>query len=105
MLRGGEQKARWISDDVGAARRKTRRRIGSSTSLWRKRWAHAMSPPQPDGERDAASHVQVRHRQRVLLDEGAAWFDNVAHQAGEDLVGLAQVADFHLQQRARVLVE
>ena len=51
------------------------------------------------------SHVQVGDRERVLLDELAARLDDVAHQAREDLVGLAEVADLHLQQRAHVAVE
>src|SRR5262245_39979833 len=44
-------------------------------------------------------------RQRVGLDELAARLDDVTHQAREDLVRFAQIAELHLQQRAHVPVE
>ena len=45
--------------------------------------------------------LRVNARQEcVLLDELAPWFDDVAHQLGEDLVRLGKVAQLHLQQRA-----
>jgi hypothetical protein len=37
------------------------------------------------------------------LDELAARLDNIAHQPREYFIGLAKVADLHLQQRARFL--
>src|SRR4051794_2551463 len=51
------------------------------------------------------SHIQIRHVQRVLLDELAPWFNHVAHQLDEDVVGVVHLADLHLQQRARLAVE
>ena len=39
------------------------------------------------------SDVQVRRRERVGFDEGAAGLDGVAHQDGEELVGLDGVLD------------
>src|SRR6185437_3827325 len=43
--------------------------------------------------------------QRIVLDEFAAGFDHVAHQLGEDVVGLVDLLDLHLQQRASFGVE
>ncbi|MPL85446.1 hypothetical protein SDC9_31414 [bioreactor metagenome] len=54
---------------------------------------------------DRDSEVEVLDVQRVLLDELAARFDHVAHQLGEDVVGLGHVVDLHLQQGARRGVE
>ena len=51
-----------------------------------------------------ASHVDVG-AERIVLDEFAARLDHVAHQLGEDVVGLVDLLDLHLQQRARVGVE
>src|SRR5207237_6755943 len=41
------------------------------------------------------SHVDAG-RERVLLDELAARLDDVAHQLGEDVVGLVDLLDPHL---------
>src|SRR5687767_4900578 len=49
-------------------------------------------------------HVDAS-RQRVVLDELAARLDQVAHQLGEDVVGLVDLLDLHLQQRARIDVQ
>ena len=58
----------------------------------------------PAGPGRPGSHVQ-RGVQRVVLDEFAARLDHIAHQLGEQIVGLVGVLDLHLQQRARVLVQ
>src|SRR5579872_2241977 len=50
------------------------------------------------------SHVHVG-AQRIVLDEFAARFDQIAHQLGEDIVGLVDLLDFHLQQRTLVDIE
>src|SRR5947209_1908601 len=44
------------------------------------------------------SHIQIRHAQRVLLNELAPGFNHVAHQLDEDVVGVVHLADFHLQE-------
>ena len=41
----------------------------------------------------------------MLLDEVAARLDHVAHQLGEDVVGLVDLLDLHLKQRAHVDVQ
>lgn len=51
------------------------------------------------------SHVQVRHAQRVLLDEFAARFDDVAHEPREDLVGDIGLRDLDLEERAVLRIE
>src|SRR3989304_1070626 len=51
------------------------------------------------------SHVQVGDGERVVLDEPPPRLDDAAHQLGKDLVGLREVADPHLQQRAHVAIE
>ena len=43
--------------------------------------------------RHGSSDVQVGDAEGVLLDELAAGFDDVAHQAGEDLVGDVRLRD------------
>src|ERR1700674_4275523 len=43
--------------------------------------------------------------ERVLLDEVAAGLDQLAHQLGKDVVGLVDLLDLHLQERAGVDVE
>src|SRR5262245_64904755 len=48
------------------------------------------------------SDVEVAHVERVLLDELPPRLHLVAHEGGEDLVGLVRVLDLHLQQRARL---
>src|ERR1700760_4031079 len=50
------------------------------------------------------SHVDVG-AERIVLDELAARFNHVAHQLGEDVVGLVNLLDLHLQQRARIDIE
>src|SRR4029077_16566873 len=51
-----------------------------------------------------ASNVDVG-AQRVVLDEFAPRLDHVAPQLGEDVVGLVDLLDLHLQQRTRLGVE
>ena len=48
----------------------------------------------------SASHIQIPHFQRVLLDEFAAGFDLVAHEDAEEVVGGADVFHADLQERA-----
>src|SRR5262249_54214852 len=50
----------------------------------------------------ADSDVEVPHVERVLLDELPPRLHLVAHEGGEDLVGLVRVLDLHLQQRPRL---
>src|SRR6476646_7589896 len=52
-----------------------------------------------------SSDVEVGDVQRVGLDEVAARLDDVAHQLGEDVVGVGDLLHLHLQQRADVAVE
>jgi hypothetical protein len=47
------------------------------------------------------SNVQVRRRESVGFDEGAAGLDGVPHQDGEELVGFDGVLDPDLQEAAR----
>src|SRR3546814_3121057 len=47
------------------------------------------------------SDVEVGDLQRVVLDELAPRFDDIAHQGREDLVGGDRVLDPHLQQADR----
>ena len=47
-----------------------------------------------------ASHIQIPHIERVLLDEFAAGFDLVAHEDAEEVVGCADVFHADLQERA-----
>src|SRR6185295_3277694 len=63
------------------------------------------SAPPCRGPPVGRSDVKVGDRQGVALDELTARLDDIAHQPREDLVGLAEIADLHLQQRARLLVE
>src|SRR3546814_1993369 len=51
------------------------------------------------------SDVEVGDLQRVVLDELAPRFDDIAHQGREDLVGGDRVLDPHLQQAARVGID
>lgn len=48
--------------------------------------------------------VEVFDRQRVVLNEFATWFDDVTHQFGEQIIGIGQVFDLHLQQSPRIWV-
>src|SRR5687767_15101164 len=59
----------------------------------------------PGADARASSDVEVRDAQRVLLDELAARFDDVAHQRREDLVRGDRVLDADLQQPARFGVD
>src|SRR6185437_16579580 len=43
--------------------------------------------------------------ERIVLDEFAARLDHVTHQLGEDVVGLVDLLDLHLQERARLGIE
>ncbi len=52
----------------------------------------------------SGSHVHIR-AQRIVLDEFAARLHHVAHQLGEDVVGLVDFLDLDLQQRALVGVQ
>src|SRR5829696_1320663 len=52
-----------------------------------------------------ALHVQIRNAQRVRLNELAPRLHLVAHQLGEDVVGLVGLANLYLQERADVRVE
>src|SRR5271167_924969 len=52
----------------------------------------------------ARSHIHIGG-QRIVLDEFTARFDDVAHQLGEDVVGLVDLLDLHLQERALVGVK
>src|SRR6185312_6142427 len=47
-----------------------------------------------------ALHVQVANVQRVLLNERSPGLDLVAHEDGEDGVGVDVVLDLHAQQAA-----
>ncbi|MFP5298139.1 MAG: aminomethyl-transferring glycine dehydrogenase subunit GcvPB, partial [Actinomycetota bacterium] len=38
-------------------------------------------------------HVQIAHIERIVLDEVAARFDEIAHEGGEDFVGLVGLVD------------
>src|SRR5215213_7732237 len=49
--------------------------------------------------------VEVRDRQRVLLDELASRLDDVAHELDEEVVGVGRILDLDLQERAYVAVE
>src|SRR5262245_61062058 len=52
-----------------------------------------------------SSDVKIGYSQRVRLDELTARLDDVAHQPRKDFIGLTEVADLHLQERARLFVE
>ena len=51
------------------------------------------------------SHVQIRDRQRVILNELAPRLHDVAHRLDEHVGGLVDLADFDLQQGVGVAVE
>ena len=40
--------------------------------------------------------VEVFHVQRIVFDKAAARFDLIAHQNGEDLIGLDRIINPHL---------
>ena len=44
----------------------------------------------------APLNVEVRHLQRIVLDERPPWLDHVAHQRREDLVRGDRILDPHL---------
>ena len=60
----------------------------------------AVSEMQPASSSVAAAaavlNVQIGDVEGVFLDEVAAGFDHVAHQAGEDFVGYVGLGDFDL---------
>src|SRR6202044_3598118 len=68
-------------------------------------WLIFSSPGAPACQLLSLSHVQIRHAQRVVLDELAARLDDVAHQLDENVVSLVDLADLDLQERAGVAVE
>src|SRR4051812_3317417 len=76
--------------------RKTRWR-SASTRFCPGRFENAA---QNDSRADRASHIQIPHIQRVLLDEFAAGLDLVAHQDPEEIVGAADVFHADLQESA-----
>jgi hypothetical protein len=49
--------------------------------------------------------IQIRHLQRVLLDEFAARLNRIAHQRGENVVGGHRILDAHLHESARFGVD
>src|SRR5580704_10492138 len=51
------------------------------------------------------SDVEIRHRQRILLDELTPRLDLIAHQRGEDLIRRYRVLDAHLQQPPRLRID
>src|SRR5262245_51578358 len=63
------------------------------------------SPLPPPGFTTPRLDVEIGHGQGIVLDELAARLDYIAHQPREYLISLAEIADLHLQQRARFLVE
>jgi hypothetical protein len=50
------------------------------------------------------SHIHIRAK-RIILDEFAAGLDHIAHQLGEDVVGLVDLLDLHLQEGTFIGVE
>src|SRR5688572_15000700 len=57
-----------------------------------------MRQPAPDYR--SSLNVEVRDAQGILLDEFAPWFDDIAHEAGEDLVGDVGLCDLDPKERA-----
>ena len=49
--------------------------------------------------------INISRFQSILLDEIAAWFDDIAHQSRENIVGFDGVVNFDLQQRADFRIE
>src|SRR6185295_6006185 len=77
---------------------------GSTAGAWV--WATAGPAARRAASRVATSlDIEVRYLQRIVLDEVAARLDHVAHQGGEDLVGLVGVVYLDLQQGARLRIE
>src|SRR6476620_9677643 len=69
-------------------------------------WATAVPAKAMAARRTIASlDIEIRHLQRIVLDEVAARLDHVAHQGREDLVGLVGMVDLDLQQGARLRIE
>src|SRR5512139_463065 len=68
----------------------------SNLPLRRQAFRGAGLPPALDVDRGA---------ERVFLDEVAPRLDHVAHQLGEDVVGLVDLLDLHLQERAHVGIQ
>src|SRR5208282_1695520 len=46
---------------------------------------------------DVPSDIQIRHAQRILLNELPAGLNDVAHQLDEDIIGLGGLLDPDLQ--------
>ena len=42
-------------------------------------------------------NIQIGDIQRVVLNKLASWLDNIAHQFGENIVGIICFVDAHLQ--------
>src|SRR4051812_22511917 len=61
-------------------------------------WAELTPGPTP-ATWPGSSNVEVSDGEGILLDEFAARFDDIAHQAGEDLVGHICLRDLDPQQR------
>lgn len=53
---------------------------------------------------DCVLEVEIFDVKRVLLDEFAAWFNHIAHQFSEQIIGFGHIRNFDLQQCARVRV-
>ena len=49
--------------------------------------------------------IQIGDAQRVVTDEIAARLDGIAHELGENVVGLIELADVDLEQSAGIGVE
>src|SRR5262245_47844169 len=63
---------------------------------WGKRNSHSLLPT----PHSPTLNVEVLHIERVVFNEASARLDLVAHQHGEDFVGLDRVVDPDLQERA-----
>ena len=50
-------------------------------------------------------NIQIGDAECIFLDEVAAWFDFVTHEAGKQAVGISRVTYPSLQQRANVGIE
>lgn len=98
---------------VSAARRD--RRSGRTSDFTRRRPRHRkpatgpanavsrMSPPHDGGL--LLLDIEVGDAQRVFLDKVATRLHLIAHQAGEQAVGVRGIRDLHLQQRTDVRIE
>mgnify|MGYP007000129811 CR=1 len=50
------------------------------------------------GRRDTQIKNQVFHVQRIILDKFASRFNHIAHEFGEQIIGLSHIINLHLQQ-------